>query len=79
MPALRMFAFLPLSSLALTPCFRRSAGNCFAEAVGFGMIENRIADETKILNFRHLLEVLGIAEQILEGVNQMLSDKGVML
>jgi IS5 family transposase len=43
------------------------------------MIENRIADETKILNFRHLLKVLGIAEQIFEGVNQMLSDKGVML
>jgi IS5 family transposase len=54
-----------------TPCFRRFAG--------IVMIEDRIPDETTILNFRHLLEEHRIAEQILEGVNQMLSEKGVML
>lgn len=54
-----------------TPCFRRFAG--------IDMIEDRIPDETTILNFRHLLEEHRIAEQILEGVNQMLSEKGVML
>jgi IS5 family transposase len=43
------------------------------------MIEVRIPDETTILNFRYLLEEHCIAEQILKGVNLMLSDKGVML
>ncbi|MCX5930604.1 MAG: transposase [Cyanobacteria bacterium] len=54
-----------------TPCFRRIAG--------FDMIDDRIPDETTILNFRHLLEEHQIAEQILEKVNQTLSAKGVML
>jgi len=54
-----------------TPCFRRFAG--------IDMIEGRIPDETTILNFRHLLEEHQIAEQILERVNQSLSEKGVML
>lgn len=54
-----------------TPCFRRFAG--------IDMIEDRIPDETTILNFRHLLEEHRIAEQILESVNQSLSEKGVML
>jgi IS5 family transposase len=54
-----------------TPCFRRFAG--------IDMIEGRIPDETTILNFRHLLEEHQIAEQILESVNQSLSEKGVML
>jgi IS5 family transposase len=42
-------------------------------------MEGRIPDETTILNFRHLLEEHRIAEQILEGVNQMLSERGVMV
>ena len=50
-----------------TPCFRRFAG--------IETMEGRIPDETTILNFRHLLEEHRIAEQILEGVNQMLSEK----
>ena len=54
-----------------TPCFRRFAG--------IETMEGRIPDETTILNFRHLLEEHRIAEQILEGVNQMLSERGVML
>jgi IS5 family transposase len=41
--------------------------------------EGRIPDKTTILNFRHLLEKHRIAEQILEGVNQMLSERGAML
>jgi IS5 family transposase len=54
-----------------TPCFRRFAG--------IDMVEDRIPDETTILNFRHLLEEHRIAEQILETVNQSLREKGMML
>jgi IS5 family transposase len=54
-----------------TPCFRRFAG--------IETMEGRIPDETTILNFRHLLEEHRIAEQILESVNQILSERGVML
>ena len=42
------------------PCFRRFAGNCFAEAGGYDMINARIPDETTILNFPHLLEEKGM-------------------
>ncbi len=50
-------------------------------------MDGRIPDETTILNhscgegfaYQHLLEEHRIAEQILEGVNQMLSERGVML
>lgn len=54
-----------------TPCFRRCAG--------VETIEGRIPDETTILNFRHLLEEHRTAEQILMGVNQILSDRGAIL
>ena len=54
-----------------TPCFRRFAG--------IESMEGRIPDETTILNFRHLLEEHRIAELIVEGVNQMLSERGAML
>ncbi|NQV09820.1 MAG: IS5 family transposase [Cyanobacteria bacterium] len=54
-----------------TPCFRRFAG--------IDIIDDRIPDETTILNFRDLLEEHQIAEQILESVNQSLSEKSVML
>jgi IS5 family transposase len=50
-----------------TPCFRRYAG--------IETMEGRIPDKTMILNFRHPLEEHRIAEQILEGVNQILSDR----
>jgi IS5 family transposase len=53
-----------------TPCFRRFAG--------IESMEGRIPDETMILNCRHLLEEHRIAEQILEGAKQMLSEKGVI-
>ena len=43
------------------------------------LMEERIPDETTILNFRHLLEENRIAEQILETVNQSLREKGLML
>ncbi|CAK6700186.1 hypothetical protein ICNINCKA_02795 [Synechococcus sp. CBW1107] len=63
---------IPLEVMLIdTPCFRRFAG--------IETMEGRIPDETTILNFRHLLEEHRIAEQILEGVNQMLSERGVML
>lgn len=62
-----------------TPCFRRLAGNCFAEVVGYDMIAGRIPDETTILNFLQLLEEHRVDEQFLHGVNQMLSEKGVSL
>ncbi len=42
-------------------------------------MDGKIPEETTILNFRHLLEYHRIAEQILEGVNQMISERAVML
>jgi transposase, IS5 family len=42
-------------------------------------MDGKIPEETTILNFRHLLEYHRIAEQILEGVNQMMSERAVML
>ena len=54
-----------------TTCFRRFAG--------IETLEGRIPYETTNLNFHHLLEEHRIAEQIREGVNQMMSEKGVML
>ena len=49
------------------PCFRRFAG--------IETTEGRILDGITIFNLRHLPEVHRHAEQILEGVNQMLSEK----
>jgi transposase, IS5 family len=63
---------IPLEVMLIdTPCLRRFAG--------IDMMEGRIPDETTILNFSHLLEEHRIAEQILEGANQILSERGVML
>jgi IS5 family transposase len=42
-------------------------------------MEGWIPNESTILNVRPLLEDHRIDEQILEGVNQMLSKRGVML
>ena len=39
----------------------------------------RLPDESTILRFRHLLEAHGVAAQILAVVNEILSDKGLML
>ena len=52
---------------------------CLCRFAGIETMEGRIPDETTILNFSHLLEEHRIAEQILEGANQMLSERGVML
>ena len=49
------------------PCFRRFAG--------IETMEGRILDEITILDLRHLPEVHRDAEHILEGVNQVLSEK----
>ncbi len=41
--------------------------------------DDRIPDETTILNFRHLLERQGLTEAIFAGVNAHLADKGITL
>ena len=49
---------------------------------GFAGIElgdDRIPDETTILNFRHLLERHGLSEAIFADVNAHLADKGISL
>ncbi|MCO1337203.1 transposase, partial [Microbulbifer sp. OS29] len=42
-------------------------------------LDKSIPDHTTILEFRHLLERHGLARQILEEVNQWLSEAGVLL
>ncbi|MGF6483257.1 IS5 family transposase [Paraburkholderia sp. JPY419] len=39
----------------------------------------RLPDESTILRFRHLLETHGLAAQMLTRVNEILSEKGLML
>ena len=46
---------------------------------GIELGDDRIPDETTILNFRHLLERHGLTETILADVNAHLSDKGITL
>ena len=41
--------------------------------------DDRIPDETTILNFRHLLERHGLTEAIFAAVNVQLADKGITL
>lgn len=51
----------------------------YREFAGLDGAMTRLPDETTILRFRHLLEAHGIAAQILAVVNEILSDKGLML
>jgi len=46
---------------------------------GIGLGDDRIPDETTILNFRHLLERHGLTEAIFPSVNTHLADKGTTL
>ena len=46
---------------------------------GIELGDDRIPDETTILNFRHLLERHGLTEAIFADVNVHLSDKGITL
>jgi len=46
---------------------------------GIELGDDRIPDETTILNFRHLLERHGLTEAIFAGVNAHLADKGITL
>jgi len=46
---------------------------------GIELGDDRIPDETTILNFRHLLERHSLTEAIFAGVNAHLSDKGITL
>ena len=52
------------------------AMRCFA---GIELGDDRIPDETTILNFRHLLERHGLTEAIFADVNAHLADKGITL
>jgi IS5 family transposase len=47
--------------------------------VGIELGDDRVPDETTILNFRHLLERHGLTEAIFEDVNTHLADKGITL
>jgi IS5 family transposase len=51
----------------------------YREFAGLDGGMTRLPDETTILRFRHLLEAHGVAAQILAVVNEILSDKGLML
>jgi len=51
----------------------------FREFAGLGGWSDRLPDESTILRFRHLLEKHKLAAQILETVNALLSDKGLLL
>ena len=46
---------------------------------GLSLTQGSIPDETTILNFRHLLEAHGIAEEIFEGVRLFLQDQGLFV
>lgn len=46
---------------------------------GIELGDDRIPDETTILNFRHLLERHGLTEAIFVGVNAHLADRGITL
>jgi transposase, IS5 family len=51
----------------------------YREFAGLDGAMTRLPDETTILRFRHLLETHGIAAEILAVVNDILSEKGLML
>jgi transposase, IS5 family len=51
----------------------------YREFAGLDGAMTRLPDETTILRFRHLLETHGIAAKILAVVNEILSEKGLML
>jgi IS5 family transposase len=51
----------------------------YREFAGLDDAMARLPDETTILRFRHLLETHGIAAKILAVVNEVLSEKGLML
>jgi IS5 family transposase len=46
---------------------------------GIELGDDRIPDETTILNFRHLLERHGLTEALFAAVNAHLADKGITL
>ncbi|WP_028206501.1 IS5 family transposase [Paraburkholderia nodosa] len=51
----------------------------YREFAGLGEGMTRLPDESTILRFRHLLETHGLAAQMLAVVNEILSEKGLML
>ncbi|MDR5762960.1 IS5 family transposase [Caballeronia sp. LZ035] len=51
----------------------------YRECAGLDDAMARLPDETTILRFRHLLETHGIAAKILAVINEVLSERGLML
>ncbi|MCX8016348.1 MAG: IS5 family transposase, partial [Rhodocyclaceae bacterium] len=51
----------------------------FAEFVGLDLGVDTVPDETTILRFRHLLEEKNLSEKMLELVNGMLTQRGLMV
>lgn len=51
----------------------------FQEFLEIDLMENRIPDETTILNFRHLLEKHSLGGKIMQAINLMLAQKGMIL
>jgi IS5 family transposase len=51
----------------------------FREFAGIDIGEDVVPDESTILRFRHLLEAHGLAQRILETVNALLSQRGLLL
>lgn len=64
------------ASLAEETLYDSEAMRRFA---GFELGDDRIPDETTILNFRHLLERHGLTEAIFADVNAHLAEKGITL
>ena len=54
-------------------------GNAMRRFAGIELGDDRIPDETTILNFRHLLKREGLIEAIFAEVNAYLADKGMTL
>lgn len=51
----------------------------FQEFLEIDLMEDRIPDETTILHFRHLLEKHSLGGKIMQAINQMLAQKGMIL
>lgn len=53
--------------------------NSFQKFLGIDLLANCVPDETTILNFRHLLEQHKLQERFFQVVNEMLTEKGLLM
>ena len=53
--------------------------NSFQKFLGIDLLASCVPDETTILNFRHLLEQHKLQERFFETVNEMLTEKGLLM